>query len=141
MTTCDSSERDIVYLRQALAIAQRARENGNHPFGALIVDEDDNVLAEAENTVTTEQDCTGHAETNLMRKASQAFPPDKLECCTLYTSTEPCAMCSGAIHWGRIGRVVFALSEASLYWHIGSHEANEALCLPCGEILRVVIGQ
>lgn len=134
MTTHNATERDIAYLRQALEIAKRARNNGNHPFGALIVDQNDTVLVEAENTVVTEQDCTGHAETNVMRKASQAFPPEILEQCTLYTSTEPCAMCSGAIHWGRIGRVVFALSEASLYKNIGNHEENETLRLPCRDV-------
>lgn len=130
-TTID--ERDLAYLRQALEIARRARANGNHPFGALIVDENDQILVEAENTVTTEKDCTGHAETNLMRKASQAFSPEKLARSTLYTSTEPCAMCSGAIHWGHVGRVVFALSEASLYRKIGS-DSDEALRIPCREI-------
>lgn len=134
MTTPNATERDIAYLRQALQIAQRARDNGNHPFGALIVDENDAVLVEAENTVVTEQDCTGHAETNLMRKASKSFSPEVLERSTLYTSTEPCAMCSGAIHWGRIGRVVFALSEASLYQNIGSHDENETLRLPCRDV-------
>ncbi len=127
-------ERDIAYLRQAIAIAQRSRTNGNHPFGALLVDDQGTVLLEAENTVVTANDCTGHAETNLMRKASRAFSPDTLIHCTLYTSTEPCAMCAGAIHWGKVGRVVFALSEASLYTMIGSHDENETLRLPCREL-------
>lgn len=127
-------EQDIAFLRQAIAIAQRSRANGNHPFGALLVNESGAVLLEAENTVVSENDCTGHAETNLMRKASRSFSPALLERCTLYTSTEPCAMCSGAIHWGRVGRVVFALSEESLYTMIGSHDENETLRLPCREL-------
>lgn len=125
---------DLVHLRRALVIARRARDHGNHPFGALLVDETNQVLLEAENTVNTQRDCTGHAETNLVRMASQALPPEILERCTLYTSTEPCAMCAGAIHWGKIGRVVFALSEASLYAMIGSHAANETMRLPCREL-------
>ena len=125
---------DLHYLRLALQVAQRARAHGNHPFGALLVDEAGQVLLEAENTVNTARDCTGHAETNLVRMASQAFPPEKLANCTLYTSTEPCAMCAGAIHWGKIGRVVFALSEESLYAMIGSHNENETLRLPCREL-------
>lgn len=126
--------RDLQYLRLALQVALRARAHGNHPFGALLVDETNQVLLEAENTVNTARDCTGHAETNLVRLASQAFPPEKLAKCTLYTSTEPCAMCAGAIHWGKIGRVVFALSEASLYGMIGSHSENETMRLPCREL-------
>jgi tRNA(Arg) A34 adenosine deaminase TadA len=133
-TTEPQHEQDLAFLRRAIAVAQRSRANGNHPFGALLVDETGAVLLEAENSVVTEQDCTGHAETNLMRKASQAYPTTVLERCTLYTSTEPCAMCSGAIHWGKVGRVVFALSEESLYAMIGSHDENETLRLPCREL-------
>ena len=126
----------LAHLRTAIGVAQRAREHGNHPFGALLVDENNVVLLEAENTVNTERDCTGHAETNLMRLASQRFDRATLARCTLYTSTEPCAMCAGAIHWGGVGRVVYALSEASLYalTDDGSHPDNEAMRLPCREI-------
>lgn len=129
-------ETDIQHLRAAIAIAKRAREHGNHPFGALLVDENNQVILEAENTVNTERDCTGHAETNLVRKASQQFDRATLEKCTLYTSTEPCAMCAGAIHWSGISRVVFALSEDGLYamTNDGSHLDNETMSLPCREV-------
>ena len=106
---------DVEHLRRAIRVAQAARDHGNHPFGAILVDENNQMLLEAENTVVTERDCTGHAETNLMRLASQQFAPEKLALCTLYTSTEPCVMCAGAIHWGNVGRVVYALSEVGLY--------------------------
>lgn len=71
-------------------------------------------MPEAENTVVTEHDVTGHAELNLVRRASMRFEVETLEGVTLYTSTEPCAMCSSAIYWSGIGRVVYALgSEGS----------------------------
>lgn len=123
---------DVEHLRTAILVAQRARERGNHPFGAILVDENEQVLLEAENTVVTERDCTGHAETNLMRLASQQFTPEILERCTLYTSTEPCAMCAGAIHWGNVRRVVFALSEADLYAIVGP--SPDHLLLPSREV-------
>jgi len=123
---------DLEHLRTAIEIAQFARDHGNHPFGAILVDENNQVLLQAENTVVTESDCTGHAETNLMRLASQHFSPEKLSTCTLYTSTEPCAMCAGAIHWGNVSRVVFALSEIELYEMIGP--SPEHLLLPCTEV-------
>ena len=123
---------DVQHLRTAIDIAHAARDHGNHPFGALLVDENDQVLMQAENTVITAHDCTGHAETNLMRLASQHFPPEKLAVCTLYTSTEPCAMCAGAIHWGNVRRVVFALSEIDLYQMIGP--SPDHLLLPCQEV-------
>lgn len=123
---------DLQHLRTAILVAQTAREHGNHPFGAILVDENGEVLFQAENSVVTGKDCTGHAETNLMRLASQQFPQEKLALCTLYTSTEPCAMCAGAIHWGNVGRVVYALSEEGLYEIVGS--SPEHLLLPCREI-------
>ena len=123
---------DVQHLKTAIEIAQKAREHGNHPFGAILVDENNQVLLQAENTVVTESDCTGHAETNLMRLASQHLSPEKLSTCTLYTSTEPCAMCAGAIHWGNVGRVVFALSAVELYEMVGP--SPEHLLLPCREV-------
>jgi tRNA(Arg) A34 adenosine deaminase TadA len=123
---------DLQHLRTAIQVARNAREHGNHPFGAILVDENNQVVLTAENTVVTAKDCTGHAETNLMRLASQHFSEEQLSTCTLYTSTEPCAMCAGAIFWGNIRRVVFALSEAELYEIVGP--SPDHLVLPCREV-------
>src|SRR5258706_6372362 len=123
---------DLEHLHIAIEVAQRARAHGNHPFGAILVDENNQVLLEAENSVVTGKDCTGHAETNLMRLATQNFSSEKLATCTLYTSTEPCAMCAGAIYWGNVGRVVYALSEVGLYDIIGP--SPDQLLLPCREV-------
>jgi tRNA(Arg) A34 adenosine deaminase TadA len=102
-------------LRAAIGVARRAREHGNHPFGAVLVEGFFHTLLQAENTVLTGHDVTGHAELNLVREAVRQFPEDMLARCTLYASTEPCAMCAGAIYWSGIGRVVYALSAAYLY--------------------------
>lgn len=126
------NQTDLQHLRAAIDIARQAREHGNHPFGALLVDKNNQVLLRAENTVVTSRDCTGHAETNLMRLASRHYSPEELGSCTLYTSTEPCAMCAGAIHWGNVRRVVFALSEVGLYDIIGP--SPEHLLLPSREV-------
>jgi tRNA(Arg) A34 adenosine deaminase TadA len=126
------NEADLQHLRTAIQVAKDAREHGNHPFGAILVDEKDQVLLQAENTVVTGRDCTGHAETNLMRLASQHFSEEQLARCTLYTSTEPCAMCAGAIFWGNVRRVVFALSEVDLYEIAGP--SPDHLVLPCREV-------
>ena len=125
---------DVQYLRRAIALARSARQHGNHPFGALLLGADQQVLAEAENTVVTARDCTGHAELNLMRAASQRYGREVLVRSTLYTSTEPCAMCAGAIHWGGVGRVVFGLSEPRLHSLIGANPANGMMRLPCREV-------
>jgi tRNA(Arg) A34 adenosine deaminase TadA len=118
-------------LRHAIAVARQAREHGNHPFGALLADSDGTILLTAENTVVTGSDATGHAETNLVRLASAAFTTSQLRDLTLYTSTEPCAMCSGAIYWSGIGSVVYALAETELYELTGSDDKNPTLVLPC----------
>ena len=126
------SDADVVLLRHAIAISRQAREHGNHPFGALLADAQGQVVLEAENTVLTEPDCTGHAETNLMRLASRQLTPEQLATCTLYSSAEPCAMCASAIHWGSVGRLVYGVGAPSLYTLIGSDD--DRLNLPCREV-------
>ena len=126
------NERDIEHLKTSIAVAWRAREHGNHPFGAVLVDGQNRVILQAENTVVTGRDSTGHAETNLVRLATQQFAPEQLVHATLYSSTEPCAMCAGAIYWSQIGRIVYALSETDLYAIIGP--SPEHLLLPCREV-------
>ena len=125
-------EIEIENLKTSISVAWRARKNGNHPFGAVLADEQNRIVLRAENTVVTGRDATGHAETNLVRLATQQFSPEQLVHCTLYSSTEPCAMCAGAIHWSQIGRVVYALSEIDLYDIIGT--SPEHLLLPCREV-------
>ncbi|MFF2086935.1 nucleoside deaminase [Nocardia sp. NPDC058176] len=122
---------DRALLDTAVAIARRSREHGNHPFGALLAGPDGVVLLEAENTVTTGRDATGHAETNLVRLSTATYDPGFLRTCTLYTSTEPCAMCAGAIYWAGIGRVAYALGEDELLALTGANPENPTMALPC----------
>jgi tRNA(Arg) A34 adenosine deaminase TadA len=126
-------ETDVRLIRIAIDVARKARNKGNHPFGAVLVDKEGQILMEAENTVVTDRDCTAHAELNLMRQASRKYDRDFLATCSLYASTEPCPMCSGAIFWGNVRRVVFGLSEAGLYEMI-EEDSEEVLYLPCREI-------
>ena len=128
------AETDQKFLRQAIDVSRRARAHGNHPFGAVLVNRDGEVLLEAENSVNSEQDCTGHAETNLIRLASKRFDRETLASCTMYASTEPCAMCSGAIHWGNVGRLVYAMSEERLLMMTGQHPDNNTMALPCRDV-------
>lgn len=121
------------YLRTTFEAAQKARKKGNHPFGAVLVDEHGDILTVAENTVVSDMDPTGHAEINLVREASRQFDREFLEKCTLYTSTEPCPMCAGAIFWGNVKKVVFGLSEKSFYEMIG-FESEDVLYLPCRDV-------
>lgn len=124
----------LLLMRRALGLARQARDHGNHPFGALLTDADGRVRLEAENTVVTDRDCTGHAEINLMRLACLDLDHDTLAAATLYTSTEPCAMCAGAIYWAGVSRVVFGLREGELRILTGDDPKNPTLALPCGEV-------
>lgn len=116
------------YIRESLKLADSAVEHGNHPFGALLVKDGESILT-AENTVITEHDVTGHAETNLVRIASKQFDSETLSQCTLYTSTEPCAMCAAAIYWAGIPVVIFSCSVEK-FGELFGHNLN----IPCREV-------
>jgi tRNA(Arg) A34 adenosine deaminase TadA len=118
-------------LRRAFDAARRAQARGNHPFGAVLVGPDGDVLLEAENGYLPDRDMTAHAERLLASAASKSFDPAFLARCTVYTSAEPCAMCAGAIYWTGIGRVVFGLAERRLKAMTGDHPQNPTLDLPC----------
>ena len=107
------------FLRRAIALSRAAVEKGNHPFGAVLV-VDGEIMLEAENTVVTDRDATGHAELNLVRMASRKLDSEMLARATLYTSTEPCAMCAGGIFWAGIRRVVYACGAQRLGKMAGS---------------------
>jgi tRNA(Arg) A34 adenosine deaminase TadA len=127
------SAADEHHLRHAIALAARARANGNHPFGSIVVAADGRVV-EGLNTVVTETDPTGHAETNVVRLAAREFTADELHASTLYTSTEPCAMCAGAIHWAGIPRVVYALGEDDLRAMVPAQGGEPTLALPSRQV-------
>ena len=101
------------FLKEAIEIAFRARQQGNHPFGAVLVFDNQIILTSA-NSVVTENDVTRHAELNLVSEASRQFSQNVINRCTLYSSAEPCVMCSGAIYWSGIRKVFFALSCGEL---------------------------
>jgi tRNA(Arg) A34 adenosine deaminase TadA len=124
----------IALLRHSFAVARRARANGKHPFGAILVDAEGRVLMEQENAFDTEGR-TGHAETVLSRRACAAYTAEELAQATMYVSAEPCAMCAGSLYWAGIGRLVYAMSEHKLGRIIGPHPDNLTLDLPCRTVL------
>lgn len=101
------------WMRRAIALAGEARDRGDEPFGSLLVADGVNVL-EARNAIITTDDLTQHAELRLISKASRSLSPLTLAASILYTSTEPCAMCCGAIYWAGVGHVVFGTAGADL---------------------------
>ena len=106
------SEADAGWMRQALALAERARrEDDEVPVGALVVDPDGNVVAEGWNRNIAESDPSAHAEIVAMRRAGQALGNHRLVGCTLYVTLEPCAMCAMAMVHARIARVVYGARD------------------------------
>jgi tRNA(Arg) A34 adenosine deaminase TadA len=130
----EPSQADLELLDRAISLARAARDRGDHPFGALLL-APDGTIVEAMNTVNTEHDPTGHAETNLVRLSARKLGAGALAASTLYTSTEPCAMCTGAIYWSGIGRVVYALSEKDLASIVTEQSGVPTLDLPCRDVL------
>src|SRR5688572_18281321 len=119
-------------LRQTFDVARRARDAGEHPFGSLLADKDGNVIYEQLNGYKAGGgDRTAHAERLLAQWAQKNLTDEQLATATLYTSAEPCAMCSGTIYWVGIGRVVYGLGEHEMKALTGAHEENPTLDLPC----------
>ena len=129
-----TASRDERHLRRALELARLARERGNHPFGALLADAQGAVV-EAENTLVTGSDWTGHAELNTVRAAGAALGLVDLAAYTLYASTEPCAMCTSAAYWAGVGRIVFGLGAETFRELAGIGEDGGKLALSCRDVL------
>lgn len=125
------------HLRHAITVAKAAREHGNHPFGAVLVDKNGTTLLSAENTVVSDKDPTAHAELNLLRLASAKYSADELASCTLYASAEPCPMCASALIWSNIRSLVFGLGMHRLYQQFGDTGDAPTLKMPSREIFKV----
>lgn len=104
-------EKDAIYMKRAIELAQQnALSAHGGPFGAVIV-RDGNVISEASNSVTPDNDPTAHAEVNAIRKACKKLNTFDLSGATLYTSCEPCPMCLSAAYWARVDRIVFGANR------------------------------
>jgi len=114
------------YIREAIELAEAAVDNGNTPFGSLLVI-DDEVVKRSENTTLTDEDITAHPELKLARWAARELEPDDRAACTMYTSTEPCEMCATAIHYAGLGRVVYSVSGDTLA-AIQGHDQSGVTC-------------
>lgn len=113
LTVVTMEEADVSHLRRCVELARTAREDGNEPFGSLLVGGDGSVLLELMNT-TGDGDVTGHPELALAAWASLNLTADERAAASLYTSCESCAMCAGGQYWSGIGRLVFAVSGEQL---------------------------
>ena len=119
------------YIRRVNELAYISAKKGNDPFAALLV-KDNKIVATTLDTSVEQSDPTAHAELELIRSYCKENNVFSLEEYTLVSSTEPCIMCSGAIHWSRIGKVIFSVSQAAL------NKSNNGKIKPsCDSIVNV----
>ena len=106
-----TSETDLAFMNEALALAREAGSLGEVPVGALVVC-DGEVVGRGFNRPIMSSDPTAHAEIMALRAAGQTLGNYRMPGCTLYVTLEPCAMCSGAIQHARIARVVYGARDS-----------------------------
>lgn len=109
-----TAERNEELLKMCIQMAAALKAQGDAPFAALLADENGDVRMEQDTLVYKNGDNTAHAESVLASRASQKFSEEFLWKCSLYTSCEPCCMCTGAIYWANIGRIVFPVTEKAV---------------------------
>jgi tRNA(adenine34) deaminase len=107
-----SKERDWApYMARALELAKLSQDKGDIPVGALVVDVDGKIIAEAHNERELRHDPTAHAEMLALQEASRAMGQWRLVGCTLVVTLEPCVMCAGALSLSRIDRIVYGTPD------------------------------
>lgn len=99
------------WMSRAIDLAQIAGEAGEVPVGAVIIDDNGNLIAEGENRKERDQDPTAHAEILALRTAAKTLHNWRLNQCTLYVTLEPCPMCAGAIVQARIAMLVYGVDD------------------------------
>jgi len=104
---------DEKYIIKCFDLAIDAGKKGDVPVGSVLV-HDDEIIMTAQNTVKSDDDSTRHAEMNLLVKSERAFSPETVQQSTVYTSTEPCVMCTAAIWKAGIRKIVYSVSLESL---------------------------
>jgi len=129
-----ATAQDIRLLYEAVRVAHQAKMAGNHPFGSVIADAGGTILVEAGND---HRDSPAlHAETKALLEAGRRFSPDVLAGCTLYTTAEPCVMCTGALYWTGVLRLVYGISEKKLLGLTGDNPENPTFSLDCRSVIR-----
>ncbi|NDI36406.1 nucleoside deaminase [Chengkuizengella sediminis] len=121
---------DQFYMRKAIEVALEARKNGNQPFGAILVKQDKIVMT-GENKINNDNDPTYHAEIGLISKYCFENKISDLTEYTLYSSCEPCVMCSGAMVWSSVGRLVYSVSYEQFAKISGSN-----IMISCNEVFE-----
>lgn len=144
---------DEEYMEKALALAKKAFELGEIPVGAIVVNKDGEIIAEAYNERETLISPTAHAEILAIERAAKVLKSRRLSDCTLYVTLEPCPMCAGAVINACIKRLVYGAfdekngacaSVAALFNEKFTHiprVRSRVLEEKCGKILSDFFGE
>ena len=124
-----------IFSHHSLHVAKRSLDKNNLPFGCILVDNANNIIEEAENTVLTSKDQIAHCEVNLIHQISGKYDDHFLQSCILYASTEPCPMCTGAIFWSGIGKIVYALSKEGYHEIAGTTNPSHIFNISSKDLL------
>ena len=133
---------DDYFMRMALQEAEKALEKDEVPIGCIIVS-NDRVIARSHNLTETLTDVTAHAEMQAITSAANFLGGKYLQNCTLYVTLEPCVMCSGALAWSQISKVVIGTRDEQrgfinkgLSLHPKTEVVTGVLEKECSEIVK-----
>lgn len=126
---------NVFYLRAANEEAKKARATGNTPFGAVLVDAEGEIIMTQGNAEHDLHDATAHAEFTLASRASRKYDKSFLWNCTLYTTCEPCPMCTGGVYWANIGKIVYGISERRLLELTGADDKNPTFSMGADKVI------
>ncbi len=114
---------DSYFMKMALREAEKAYEEGEVPVGAVVV-MNGRIVSRGYNMVEKLNDPTAHAEIIALTSAFNALGSKYLPDATLYVTVEPCLMCAGALHWSKIGRIVWGASDVKNGHHVYTDDKN-----------------
>ncbi|MDN3695359.1 nucleoside deaminase [Chryseobacterium tructae] len=120
---------DEYYMKMALQEAEAALEQDEVPIGCVVV-ANNRVIARAHNLTETLNDVTAHAEMQAITAAANFLGGKYLKDCTLYVTMEPCVMCSGALSWSQISKVVIGARDEQrgfINKHLSLHPKTEII--------------
>jgi tRNA(adenine34) deaminase len=98
------------FMQQAIALSEKAREEGEVPVGAIVV-HNNQIIGRGYNQTELLKDATAHAEMIALSAAMSTLKRKYLNECTIYVTLEPCPMCAGALVWSKIDCLVYGTSD------------------------------
>lgn len=114
---------DELFMKRAIELSKQAVAHGNEPFGAVLV-KDGEVVFTNENQIYSRHDPMFHGEAGLLREFCAQTGITDLHEYTMYSSCEPCFMCSGAMVWVKLGRLVYGAGNNDLEELLGNEGCN-----------------